>query len=112
MLQPDDITGAESIYGAGAGCTLRLDLSYTGGTFTMDFDLGAATPTTWNAWFTWGESFLVPLWSIPLPAVSPPVSFPLSFALPALGNVGVLTTLTTAAEGIGCSDFETVDTTP
>jgi Matrixin len=112
VLQPDDIAGVESIYGAGGGCTLNVDLSYTGGTFTMDFDLGAGTPTTWNAWFIWGESFLVPLWSIPIPAVSPPVSFPISFALPALGNVGVLTTLNTAADGIACSDFATVDTTP
>jgi hypothetical protein len=93
-----------------AGCTLNLGLSYSGGTFTMNFDVGSSAPTTWNLWFAWGTSSLVHSWAIPIPAVNPPVSFPISFALPPLGRVGVLTTLNTAAEGIVCSDFETVDT--
>ena len=94
-----------------AGCTLNLGLTYTGGIVTMSFDLRTATPATWNLWFTFGASNLVPFWNIPIPAV-PAVSFPISFALPAIGNVGVLTTLTTAADGIECSAFQTVDTTP
>ena len=47
----------------------------------------------------------------PLPAV-PTVSFPIMFALPPIGNVGVLTTLASPADGIECSAFQTVDTTP
>jgi hypothetical protein len=94
-----------------AGCTLNLGLSYTAGIVTMSFDLGTATPATWNLWFTFGASTLVPFWSVPLPAV-PTVSFPIVFALPPIGNVGVLTTLASAADGIECSAFQTVDTTP
>jgi hypothetical protein len=94
------------------GCTLNLALSYSGGIFTMDFDVRTTAPTTWNLWFTYGDQFLIPFWNIPIPAVPVTASFPVAFALPPIGNVGVLTTLATAADGIQCSAFRTVDTTP
>jgi len=40
------------------------------------------------------------------------VRFPVPFALPPIGTVAVLTTLATAADGIECSAFATLDTTP
>jgi hypothetical protein len=95
-----------------AGCTLNLGLSYAGGIFTMSFDVRTATPTTWNLWFTWGDKNLVPFWNVAIPAVPATVSFPVPFALPPIGTVGVLTTLATAADGIECSAFATLDTTP
>ena len=45
------------------------------------------------------------LWSLPVPAISPAVSF-LSRSWPPLGNIGVLTTLNRAGDGILCSSFK------
>jgi hypothetical protein len=95
-----------------AGCTVKVDLSYAGGTFTMNVELGTATPRTWNAWLVYGASSQARLLSIPLPSVTPTLSFPISFPLPSLGRVGLLTTMATASEGISCSDFKTVSTVP
>jgi hypothetical protein len=95
-----------------SGCTANLDLSYAGGALTMSFELGTATPRTWNVWLVYGASSEVRLLSVPLPAVTPKVSFPISFPLPSIGTVGVLTELATASGGIACSEFKTVSTTP
>lgn len=95
-----------------ARCTLNLGLTHTGGSLTMNFDLGITTPATWNVWITFGTNSMVPLWTLPIAAVTPTVSFPVSFPFPSLGNVGVLTTLTTPAQGVACSAFKTVGTTP
>ena len=92
------------------GCTLNLGLSYTGGILTLNFDLATAVPVTWNAWLAFGTNSLVPLWSVPLPAVSPAVSFPIPFPFPSLGGIGILTTLNTAAGGVVCSSFKTIGT--
>jgi hypothetical protein len=94
-----------------AGCTLNVGLAYAAGTLTMNFEIGTAAPRTWNVWFTWGESALIRLWTLPIPAL-PTVNVPVPVALPPLGTVGVLTTLTTATQGIVCSDFKTVATPP
>lgn len=94
------------------GCTMNVNLSYASGTFTMNLEIGTTTPRTWNLWFVYGANKQALLVSAPLPAVTPTVSFPISFPLPSLGGVGVLTTLATASEGIACSDFKTVSTAP
>ena len=73
------------------GCTMNVDLSYVGVTFTMNFELGTATPRTWSVWLFYGESSSARLLSVPLPAVAPAVSFPIAFPLPPIGTVGVLT---------------------
>lgn len=91
---------------------MNVKPSYAGGMFTMNLELGTTTPRTWNLSFVYGANKQVQLISAPVPVVSPSVSFPISFALPSLGNVGVLTTLATASEGIACSDFKTVSTAP
>jgi hypothetical protein len=95
-----------------SGCTLNLDLSYAGGTFTMNFELGTATPRTWNVWLVYGANSNVRLLSVPVPAVTPAVSFPVAFPLPPIGTVGVVTDLATASGGLACSAFKTVETTP
>jgi hypothetical protein len=94
------------------GCTANLDLSYTGGTLTMNFELGTAAPRTWTVWFVYGASSNAKLLSVPLPALTPSVSFPIAFPLPSMGEVGVLSTLATAVEGLACSDYKTVSTSP
>lgn len=94
------------------GCTMNVGLSYSGGTFTMNLELGTTTPRTWNLWFMYGTNNQVRLVSAVVPAVTPSVTFPISFPVPPLGNVGVLTTLASASEGIACSDYKTVSTTP
>ena len=80
----------------------------TTGTLTMDFDLATLEPARWDVWlvsiFGWNN-----LWMAPIPDVDPPVSFPVEFPFPSIGNIGILTTLTTGTGGF-CFDFETVDT--
>ncbi len=90
-------------------CTLNTDLSFVGDTLNMGFYLGTQEPATWNVYLSVFD-VLVPLFSIPLPALDQPISVPISIpGFPDLGGIGVLTTLTTA-DGIICSDWETVDT--
>ena len=54
---------------------------------------------------------VVPLWTVPLPAIAPPMDVPVSFALPALGSVGIFTGLITAG-GLQASELVWVDTSP
>jgi hypothetical protein len=95
---------------APAGCTAALGLSYASGTLTMNVTLRTATPRRWSVWAVFGAGSLSQLFSVELPAVATPVSVPFSFPLPSIGNVGFLTTLATASEGIACSAFKTVST--
>ena len=92
-------------------CNLDLDLSVTGSTLNMDFTVGSPMAATWNVFLSVAD-VVVPLFSIPLPAIDPPASFPLVIpGFPSLGGVGCLTTLTTG-DGIECSVWKTVDTDP
>ncbi len=68
-----------------------------------------------SAPLTWAGALLalntrVPLWSAPLPAVSPALSFDLSFAFPAVGPVLAWSTLSRASGDVICVDFATVNT--
>jgi len=97
--------------GSGGGC-VEVDLSTSGSTLTMDFTVGPPTAAKWNVFLSVAD-VVVPLFSIPLPAISPPFEFPLVIpGFPNLGGIGVLTTLTTPAAGIICSDWDTVVTGP
>ena len=106
VLQPhNDLWFRE---GPVATCTLDLDLRFTDGTLTMDFVLFAANPVIWSAWLIVGNR-MIPMWSLPLPAVpATPVSLPVG-GFPDLGVIGVLSTFTDA-RGVVCWDFATVDT--
>jgi hypothetical protein len=91
-------------------CTLSLATSLTDGTLSLAFTLGTQEPATWNIWLT-AQNEVVRLLSVPLGVLDPPVSVPFTIPfVPALGTVGVLTTLTTPDQGIICSAFATVET--
>jgi hypothetical protein len=93
-------------------CTLRLEASATDGTLSLAFTIGTQEPATWNVWLT-VQSDIIRLLSAPLPTIDPLIQIPITIPFfPPLGNIGVLTTLTTPDEGIICSDFATVDTGP
>ncbi len=103
---------AESINGSiqgDADCTLDLNLNYTGGNLNMNFTVGSMSPATWNISLFVFDIF-VPIISTQLPSIDPPIAVPISLPLPQLGVMGVLTTLTTSAGGIICSDWATVNT--
>jgi hypothetical protein len=92
------------------GCTLSVNASATAGTLTLEFEVATLEPATWNAWLT-AQADIARLFSIRLPELDPPISVPLSLPFfPALGTIGVLTTLTTPEQGIICADFTTVNT--
>jgi hypothetical protein len=97
---------------APAGCTMNLDLSQVGGTFTMNVELATSTPRTWTVWFAYGAKSMAQLLSAAIPAVTPGVNIPISFPIPNVGTVGVLSTLASASGGIACSDYQTVSTVP
>ena len=79
-------------YGAGSpGFTLDLEGAYQIGTLDLTFTLGADQEC---AWLTYGiltspAVEVVPLWSVSLPVIAPPVSLPVSFPLPGLGWLGI-----------------------
>ena len=92
-------------------CTLELQLSFAAGTLLMDFVVGTTTPAVFNAWmFLLSGSVVVPLWSLEIPVIDPPIAAPVPIpGFPNVGIVGVLTTVHTT-EGPVCSDFQIVDT--
>lgn len=88
----------------------EVALSMNGGTLDFNFTLRTATPATWRFWVV-AQGANAPFWSVGPLTVDPRVSFPLSIpGMPSIGTIGFLSTLTTPASGIICSDFETVNT--
>ena len=90
---------------------LEQDASYLRGNLRLDYVVGSATAATWSTWlFAYGTG--VPAWSIALTQpLEPPVAFPVTFPLPSLGTIGVLSFLSDAG-GLSCVDFDLVDTGP
>jgi uncharacterized repeat protein (TIGR03803 family) len=89
-------------------CTLTL--GYASGTLNLGFTLQSSTPATWSSWAV-GSFGVANLWSIPIPAVSPAVSVNVPFPnVPPIGPIGILTILSTPAQGVMCFDWEVVDT--
>lgn len=87
-----------------------LAASYADGALTLDFSIQTAEAVTWNAWLS-TETVMHRLWSVPLPAGLGPLTAPLSIpGFPQLGEIGLLTTFTTADRGITCSDWKLLDT--
>ena len=89
-------------------CTIDLVLTYTGGDLNLDFSMSSNVATTWKIIGVVGGS-PVPLLSADLPVI-PAWSPSFSSPLPPMGTIGMLTAMITPAEGVLCSDFETVDT--
>lgn len=92
-------------------CTLDLSASYNDGALDLSFNLGSLKEyMQWDTWIAY-QGNLFPLFSHALPIVNPPI--PVSFSLPQfphLRTIGILTTLSTAADGIVCADWQSVDT--
>ena len=92
-----------------ASCEDHLTLGYDNGALNLSFTLRAETAATWSVWVASGTT-LVPLWSVPIPPVSPAVFFtvPLS-PFPPSGNVTVLTALVNNGPS-ACVEWKIVNT--
>ena len=79
--------------------TLELDASYDAGSLNLTYTVSTSEPAMWTnfAVLTYPEIQVVPLWTVPLPVIDPPVVFPIAFPFPSLGWVGIYTGLFTAA---------------
>lgn len=93
------------------GCTMHLDVSYAAGVLTVDATLGTTIPRRWNLWVVHGRGSSTRYVGTALP-VLPVETRQVAIALSPRGEVGVLSTLQKAGEGVACSAFETVSTTP
>ena len=94
-------------------CTLDLSAGYSEGNLDLDFLVGSLEPpVTWGVWLLIPDAGVFEAWSIPLAGfIDPPFVVPtISFALPQLGTIGVLTVMTAPVDGIVCSAWATVDT--
>jgi hypothetical protein len=92
------------------GCVDTLALGYAASTLNIGFTIKTAIPVLWSAWIAW-QNNLVPLWSVQIPAVPTAVSFTVPIpGVPPLGNVAVLTTMSSATYGLMCGDMKLVDT--
>ena len=110
----DDIVLRRGLPCPAAGAfTLDLDLTHAAGTLTLAFTVGAPEPATWANYLVLTDPTVqvIPLWTVPLPVLEPPVYFPVSFPLAGLGWVGVYSGLYTAA-GEEISVLEWADTGP
>jgi uncharacterized repeat protein (TIGR03803 family) len=90
-------------------CIDRLAVQYTGGTLDLEFTLQSTMPATWTNWvfYAGGSS----RWAVPIPAVSPGVSFNVPLrGFPAIGPVAVFTALSTPEQGVMCWDVKAVNT--
>jgi len=103
--------GAPCAVADDADFTLDLDASYGEGTFSLDFTLGTPEACTWVNYLilTSPSVQVIPLWSVPLPVIDPPIVVPVAFPFPSLGTVGFWTGLFTG-EGAEVVVFEWIDT--
>lgn len=91
-------------------CILALAATYTSGILALEFELGTPGPATWSTWLIVGD-FAIPLWSVPLRAIDPSITVPLSFPFPSgFGTMAFVTTLSTEGEGIICLASALVNT--
>jgi len=91
--------------------TLAMEASYEAGTLSLDFTIGTPEPATWAVYLilTYPEVQFIPLWGVSLPVIDPPIDYPVAFALPQVGWVGIWSALLTE-EGAQAADFAWVDT--
>ena len=62
---------------------------------SVRLNIGTLEPATWVNYLivTYPTIQILPLWSVPLPAIDPPLEIPISFPFPAMGWVGIWTGL-------------------
>ena len=96
---------------AAAEFTLDMVVSYSAGTLGLDFTLGTPEPAAWANYLalTFPSVQVIPLWTVSLPAIDPPMDIPISFPFPSLGSIGIYTGLFTAG-GAEAVILEWVDT--
>jgi len=87
----DEVSGFQPII-------FNLDVYYEAGILRLDYIIGVPEPTTWANYLvlTSPEIQVIPLWTVPLPAIDPPMEFPISFPFPQVGLIGIWTGLFTA----------------
>ena len=89
-------------------CDQTLTLKYAGSTLTMGLGLRTSIPFTWSV-SLFALNTAIPLWSVPIPSVSPAVSFDVPFAgFPAVGQVFGVSALSAPTGEVVCADFATV----
>jgi uncharacterized repeat protein (TIGR03803 family) len=94
-----------------APCDDALAVAYAAGTLTMGFTLKSAAPATWSTWLI-APAASTNLWSIPIPVISPAVSFSVPVpGIPSVGNIVVLSILSLTT-GPVCADVKIVKTEP
>jgi len=78
--------------------SLGLDAQYVAGSLSMDFSIGTIASATWGVYLvlTSPSVQIIPLFSVPLPAIYPPLDLPIAFPFPDLGSFGIFSALITA----------------
>ena len=91
--------------------TLDVDAAYVFGYLSLSFTLGTPEPATWATYavLTYPSITVIPLWTVSLPVIDPPIEIPISFPFPSMGWIGIWTGLFTA-EGAQADDLDWADT--
>jgi len=74
---------------------IDLDLDYAEGILSLDYTIGTPVPALWLNYLVLTEPSVqvIPLWSLSLPAIDPPIEVPISFPFPTVGVIGIWTAL-------------------
>ena len=83
---------------AEANFTLELDASYEGGILSLDYIIGTPELAEWENYLIliYPTLQVIPLWSVPLSVIDPPICLPIAFPFPQIGWIVILTELVTA----------------
>jgi len=92
--------------------TLSLDASYEGSILSLDYTIGTPELARWVNYLILicPTPQVIPLWTVPLSVIDPPIDLPVAFPFPQIGWVGIWTGLITEA-GAQAIDLAWVDTT-
>ncbi len=90
---------------------LELDASYAWSRLRLVYTIQTPEEAIWATFLilTQPSVQVIPLWSVPLPVISSPITQSISFPFPSMGMVGIFSGLFTAG-GLEASDLEWVNT--
>jgi virginiamycin B lyase len=104
--------GSPGVIGRAPACGLGFSASFSGTSLTMNFDLGIATPATFDVLFKSSAGVSIPF-SRPIPAVVRPRPSTTTWNnIPNLGKVTVQPVLIDASGQAICSEWTQVNTAP